>query len=481
MTALGVARQLFTSPGGEAAHTRHLLAQAAGAHAHLLDLAAVAREEQLDGLREFLTSYLHGPAPADEKRFVLDDPQLVEALHTLAPVCHELTDWDDAVAPGCVQAPLAVRPTLGRGRLGNVVAAVRLRRQRDWCGQIELATDDYGRLHFPFCDGALTLIEKTPQGRDLFARRALVLVLDERVAYFRLPNDDTAPIVQMHRAVFDRVFVDNRELSGPVETWPSVQIGDAHLVHFERAARLLPTRVRFEPVSTERQPRHAELSGEIVRTLLAAIATSAPAIHGQLCQSIRTIQGFELPDVAHGQIASFSVPIAPGVIGFNVQFTADDQPRFSPYAFMWLGHELGHTLHYLIDDVAYCHGWRFLENPGELTPMIPRYGRPLRIRTLFQVPYVHLFEWWLLMQFHEHDYAGLPWRMFDDAQAMGDDLRAEIHEAFDAIDQHARLTPHGQAVIAHLRGLVGEAENHWRRLTGRGRREPVWRRARESA
>lgn len=481
MTALAVARQLFTPPGGGAAETRHLLAQAAGAHAQLLHAAAVAHEENLDRLREVLTSYLHGPAPADEKRFVLDDPQLVEALHTMAPVCDELTEWDDAVAPGCVQAPAAERASLGRGRLGNVVAAVRLRRERGWCGQIELATDDYGRLHFPFCDGALTFVQQTPQGRDLSARRMLVLELHEQLAQFRLPHDEGDPILHMPRAVFDRVFVDNRELSGPLESWQGVDVRDTHQVHWERAARLLPTRVRFEPIATEPQPRHAELSGGIVRTLLTAMASSAPAIHGQLCQSIRTIQGFELPTVGTGQIASFSVPISPGVIGFNVQFTSDDQPRFSPYAFMWLGHELGHTLHYLIDDVAYCHGWRFLENPGELTPVIPRYGRALRVRTLFQVPYVHLFEWWLLMQFHERDYAGLPWRMFDDAQAMGDDLRAEIREAFEAIHKHARLTPHGHAVMDHLHALVGEAESRWQCLSARGGRAPDRRRARESA
>src|SRR5690348_9563429 len=85
MTALAIARQLFTPPGGEAAETRHLLAQAAGAHAHLLHASAVAHEEDLDRLREVLSCYLHGPAPADEKRYVLDDPQLVEALHTMAP------------------------------------------------------------------------------------------------------------------------------------------------------------------------------------------------------------------------------------------------------------------------------------------------------------------------------------------------------------------------------------------------------------
>jgi hypothetical protein len=132
---------------------------------------------------------------------------------------------------------------------------------------------------------------------------------------------------------------------------------------------------------------------------------------------------------------------------------------------MWLGHELGHTLNYLIDDVAYTHGWRFLENPLESTPLVPRYGRSLYVRTLFQVPYVHLFEWWLLMLFHERGFDGLPWHAFDDTLAVGEDVKREIDEAFDLIDQHARLTAMGRAVVVRLRELVGEADAHWRRLT----------------
>ena len=198
--------------------------------------------------------------------------------------------------------------------------------------------------------------------------------------------------------------------------------------------------------------------------LVDAIELNAPQIHTQLCQCIRTIQGFEVLPCAKGHLASFSVATCPGVMGFNVEYTSRDEPQLSPYCFMWLGHELGHTLHYLIDDVAYLHGWRFLENPGDTTPMIPRYGRGLPVRTLFQVPYVHLFEWWLLMRFQEGGFAGLPWQMGDDAVAIGDDLCDEISEAFELIHQYARLTATGQAVLARLAELVADAHSHWRRL-----------------
>ncbi len=188
-----------------------------------------------------------------------------------------------------------------------------------------------------------------------------------------------------------------------------------------------------------------------------------------------------MPNYLGGQIASFSIPTTPGVIGFNVQYTDDDRPRIDPWCFLWLGHELGHTLHYLIDDVAFTHGWRFLLNPGDATPVIPRYGRALSVRTLFQIPYVHLFEWWLLMQFHERGYAALPWRITDDPQAIGADLRLEIRESFDLIEQHAQLTPTGRAVISRMHELVDEADSHWRQLAFAPRRTVVRRRRARTA
>jgi hypothetical protein len=461
MSAHALAHQLFAPPGTVPAHTRHLLAQAAGSHARLLDSAAAAREARLDCLREALDRYLRGGAPATEKRFVLDDPQFVEALHGLSSASGTLADWDAAVSPPC-RGEAPERPaSLGRSRLGNIVAAVLLRRARDWCGRLELASDDYGRVHFPFCDWALVLAGQRHGWPDLFAHQMLWLDLDERFARWSLVDRESLPLVRMPRRLFNAMFVDNRDVAAS----PHIQFGAASLrARFERASHLGRTPIRYEPILGDAPAAHAETTGGIVATLVQAVERNAPRIHDQLCQCIRTIQGFELPPHRAGQIASFSVPTSPGVIGFNVAYTPRDEPRLSPYCFMWLGHELGHTLNYLIDDVAYTHGWRFLENPLEPTPPLPRYGRSLFVRTLFQIPYVHLFEWWLLMLFYERGFAGLPWRAFDDALAVGDDIRAEIGEAFDLIDQHARLTATGEAVLGRVRELVAEAAARWRRL-----------------
>ena len=457
-----LARQLFAPPGAGIAQTRHLLAQAAAAHARLLNSSSAAHQVPLDRLRQVLAEYLRGPAPASEKRFMLDDPLLVEALHALSGASDELASWDAAVAPGCCRAPAERQRALGRGRLGNVVIGILLRRSRDWCGQIELATDDYGRVHLPFCDWVLALVGQHGDERELFAHRMLVLSLDEHEARWSLPARAMTPLVRMPRATFQAMFVENRMDVDPrlVEF-----AGGPPWARFERMSKLGKTRIRFEPISGDGPPLHAELSSSIVAELLAAMELNAPEIHAQLCQCIRTIHGFELPRYGLGQIASFSVPTSPGVIGFNVEYTERDEPRMSPLAFMCLGHELGHTLHYLIDDVAYAHGWRFLDNPGERTPVIPRYGRGLLVRTLCQVPYVHLFEWWLLMQFHEHGYQGLSWRISEDPVAAGEELRDEIRESFDWIDQYAQLTRAGQAVVTRMRLLASDAEGHWRRIT----------------
>jgi hypothetical protein len=469
MSADALAAQLFAPPGAGRAQTRHLLAQAAGAHARLLATSGAAKRSGLARLREAMAGYLRSGAPPREKRLVLDDPQFVEALHAIASASDDLTAWDATVAPGCYRAPRERQESLGRGRLGNVVAAVLLRQWRDWCGRIELATDDYGRVHLPFCDWALVLVDENRRERDLFAHRTLLLALDAREARWSLGERSAAPLVRMPRRTFEAMFVENREDLGG----DGVRFCGPPRARFERAACLGRTRIRFEPIAGEAPTSHAELTGGIVAALVSAIEQNAPGIYGQLCQCIRTIQGFELPPHATGRIASFSLPSLPGVIGFNVEYTARDEPRLSPYSFMWLGHELGHTLSYLIDDVAYTHGWRFLDNPHETTPVIPRYGRGLSVRTLFSVPYVHLFEWWLLAQFYERGFAGLPWRMLDDAREVGRDLREEIDESFGLVERHARPTREGRAVIARMRELVAAADANWRRLC----RRPVRARA----
>ncbi|MGD9721244.1 MAG: hypothetical protein AB7O59_08550 [Pirellulales bacterium] len=471
MTAQVLVRQLFAPPGADAAHTRHLLAQAAGAHARLLQSSGDTRHESLIRLCEVVNQFMHSPASALEKRLVLDDPQFVEALHALAGESTALAEWDATVAPGCPRPPAERESSLGHGRLGNIVAALALRQRRSWCGQVALATDHYGRMHLPFCDWAIALVDERGTDAELLADQTILLELDEHEARWSLSDARDASLCRMPRATFDGAFIDNRAAIDP----RGVDCASGSVrARLERGRRLGDTRIVFQPIGPAAPGLHSETTGAILVSLLRAIAENAPSIFQQLCQCIRTIHGFELPSYGQGQIASFSVPTSPGIIGFNVAYTPRDEPCLSPYCFMWLGHELGHTLHYLIDSVSHTHGWRFLENPGDLTPVIPRYGRSLSVRTLFQVPYVHLFEWWLLMLFVERRFACLPWQTFDDAWDVGEDVHCEIEEAFELIAQHARLTAMGEAAIERLRELSGEALARWRALP----KAPGHRRAR---
>jgi hypothetical protein len=460
MSHHALVRQLFAPPGAAGAPTRHLLAQAAAAHARLLGSMAAGDGRQLDGLCQTVGEYLRGSASAAEKRQVLDDPEFVEALHALAGSSAALAAWDAGVAAGC-GAATAERAPSACGRLGNVALAVLLRRRRGWCGQIELASDEYGRVHLPFSDWTLVLPDERSGRQELFAHQKLMLELGAHEVEW-LAGHDLRTLVRMPRKLFDAMFIENR----PIATAAGIEwCGGGPRPRFQRAVRLGHSGIRFEAIAGDKCVDHAELTGGIVEILIAAMEQNAPGIYGQLCQCIRTIRGFELPGYAAGHIESFSVPTSPGIIGFNVSYTAGGEPRLSPYSFMCLGHELGHTMHYLIDDVAYLHGWRFVENPADMTPVIARYGRSLRVRTLFQIPYVHLFEWWLLILFLRERFAGLPWRNFDNTYAVGEDVRSEIEESFELLALHARVTQAGAAVVERLRELVDEADRQWREIS----------------
>ena len=118
----------------------------------------------------------------------------------------------------------------------------------------------------------------------------------------------------------------------------------------------------------------------------------------------------------------------------------------------------------LIDNIAYHRGITFLTNPAETTDVVPRYGRELSVRTLFQVPYVHLYEWTLLMDFIEARFEHLPWEISEDPSALGRDVRDEIEEALDLISDYARPTAAGHVVRQHLKCLFDEADRRWRSL-----------------
>ena len=219
------------------------------------------------------------------------------------------------------------------------------------------------------------------------------------------------------------------------------------------ASRVGHSQIRYDPVGFQDFQAHAGLTGGLVKRLLVAMRHCSPAVYREFRRYIHAVRGFEFPVSAHGVVGSFSDPTLPGVMGLNISYTSRHEPCVDPFCFTWFGHELGHTKDYLIDTILYEEGLVLVRNPQDRTESIPRYGRSLSVRTLFQVPYVHLYEWALLMDFRDAGFRGLPWRVSADVEAVGDDLAAEIREAFELIQEQAQLTRSGVACLEHFRKL----------------------------
>jgi hypothetical protein len=238
-------------------------------------------------------------------------------------------------------------------------------------------------------------------------------------------------------------------------------------LHF--AGRIPGWRVRYDPM-TFLNPANAGLTGGLTAAILNAIRANSPAIAGEFDRLLTTVRGWELPPAAYGTIQSFSDPTLPRVMSLNVSYSDDGEvAQVDPFCFTWFGHELGHTKSYLIETILHVLGFSLTTNHGEYTDFVERYNRRLPIRTLLQIPYTHLYEWALLTAAIENDLAALPWIIDDDPIAFGDDLGAEIEEAFDRIHHVVQPTECGHAVLARLWSLSKEVLSHWQRLR-KGRR-----------
>jgi hypothetical protein len=449
-------RRVFGTPGAVAANAGELRGQAAEAHAGLLTRACAEGDPALGRSLAALLAYVRGPAPAAEKRRLLCHPLFVEGLHALAGFSAGLRRWHDSVTtppPGAGPAAPATRASLG-----NVDLAVLLRADRHWQGEHDFCTDALGRVGFPFSDWSLTLHTNRD---DFLADQAVTLSLRRGRASWRLAGTDEPPFLLMSRDDCLGMIVENADtLERRRLGFPNPRV----CPQLQCARPLGRSGIRYDPVGFENFRAHAGLTGGLIGRLLAAVRSNSPAVYRELRAYILAVRGFELPATAQGVVGSFSDPTLPGVMGINVGYTARHEPRVDPFCFTWLGHELGHTKDYLIDTVLYAEGLSLVLNPADRTDPIPRYGRPLSVRTLFQVPYVHLYEWALLMDFWEAGFRGLPWSVPAAAGAVGEDLAAEIVEAFALIRERARLTPWGEAALAHFRGLFAQALARWRSL-----------------
>jgi hypothetical protein len=452
--AAALVHRVFRAPGGSRDNTREVLQRAAAAHAELL-----MRAEAHGGLARPLPSllaFVRGNSAAASKRRLLCDPLFIEGMHTLAPFSADLEEWHNCVAAPAI--PPGRAPPAAREALDNIDLVLLLRTERQWLGEHDLSTDVLGRLAFPLSDWTLTL---SMDNQDLLGCEHVVLTLEAEQACWRLAGARDPPFLTMSHDDCLRMLVDNRE---PVDR-RRLEFPHPHVkARLQCAARVGHSPVHYDAVAFQDFRAHAPLTGGVVAGVLAAMRRNSPAIYREFSAFIHAVRGFEFPALARGAIASFSDPTLPGVMSINVPYSADDEPCIDGLCFTWFGHELGHTKDYLIDTILYREGVALLRNAAQWTPPIPRYGRALSVRTLFQVPYVHLYEWALLMDFFEADFRGLPWRVSADVAAVGDDLASEIREAFVLIDEIAQPTPAGVVALADFREMFAKAQARWRRI-----------------
>jgi hypothetical protein len=444
--------RLFGSPGGPAPRTGELRRRAASAHAGLLTRACARADPALARSLGAIRALLRGPAPAGEKRRLLCHPLLIEGLHGLAPFSAELRHWHDSVTAPPAPAPAV---SAARASLGNVALVALLRADRGWQGEIDCCTDEFGRVGFPLSDWTLTL---GTDRHEVLARQAVTLALGRDRASWRLADAGGEPVLVTSREDCLRVVVDNADPQDRRRVeFPNPRVRP----RLQCACRLGRSRVRYDPVAFPDGRAHAGLTGGLIERLVAALRRNSPAVYREFRAFVHAVRGFELPVSAYGVVGSFSDPTLPGVMGINVPYTPEGEPCADPLCFTWFGHELGHTKDYLIDTVLYERGVALVRNPAERVGPIPRYGRALPVRTVFQIPYVHLYEWAVLMDFSEAGFRVLPWPAPTDVRAVGEDLAAEIREAFELIEERVRLTRAGRAALAHFRELFAAASARW--------------------
>ena len=460
-------------PGDRTQRTDQILGRAAEAHRRLLSCAAAEATNTrrpagwlpaaIASLLDHFTSVAANPpnAASPGRAFVrrfLVDPAFVEGLHRATALSPALAEWHRRVAEPSIANIAPPADAESAHRLGNSLLPLLLRVDPHWRGEVALRTDVYGRLRFPLCDWSIAL-SRTAAGPGCVLSDDLVTAsLTRREVRLALGDTPGGTLLVMPRDEWLRMIVANdAQLDGDRIRLQTADV-TARLQH---AGPLPGRRVRYEPVRLANGNDHFALTGGIIAALLGALGRHSLAIAREFDTLMSTVRGWELPAAAYGTIQSFSDPTLPRVMALNVPYGRGDEPRLCPFCFTWLGHELGHTKSYLIETILHVRGEALTTNQADYTEVIPRYGRALSLRTVLQVPYTHLYEWTLLMDFWQAGFRGLPWGGPADVVALGEDLAAEIEEAFALIDERALLTPLGVAALRHFHELFARAQARW--------------------
>ena len=468
--------RLFRMPGDGQRESEKLLRQAADAHRTLLECAAseATASRGTGRLLPEITALLEcSPGRSVARRFLVD-PAIVEGLHRAAGISRSLADWHRRVAEPSIANVSPPADAASAHRLGNALLALRLRNDPQWRGRINVRTDLYGRLRFPLCDWTLSLAD-AEQPNAVLSDELVTATLGRHEVRLSQGRPSGRDLLIAPREEWLRMIVRN----DPNVDGQRIRFASEGVTARLQFAGLLPGRsTRYEPVTFGDGGGNSALTGGLVAAILNAIDRHAPAIAREFDVLISAVRGWELPEAAYGTIQSFSDPTLPRVMGINVPYGPHGEPRVCPFCFTWFGHELGHTKSYLIETILHVRGEALTTNQADYTDVIERYGRALSLRTVLQVPYTHLYEWTLLMDFlqappsaaraerpgAERAFSGLPWEIDDDALEFGEDIHQEIVDAFDLIEREAELTPCGRAAVARLHSLCSEAQVRWQSI-----------------
>lgn len=445
--------EFFQLPGSLQTLETRIPSLAAGVHESLLRGAATTGG-MVSKPAERLLELMSCPRARPMRQRLLLDPLFIRYLHSLARFSAEVREWHDQAAAICPAESDVSGGIADDGLAGNLFLPLMLRADPQWTGAVELKTDGFGRLRFPVCDWS---IELTTTPASVCVHHPVVVSIDRRHFRWYCADADGSPFLVMPRADSMRMLVANDDEieSGTLSCEDPVVRPKLH-----RSAALCAEGVCYEPTGFIDNGR-AGVVGGVVERVLAAMRHNSASIHQEFCRYTRTVRGFESPPSDDGFVQSFSDPREPGIVGVNVPCSPDGCLRLDPCCFACFGHELGHTKSYLIDSVAYAAGLKLARNTSDWTEVIPRYGRRLRVRTLLQIPYTHLYELALVVAFVRNDCRGWEWCDPQHNHRIAEDLQLEIVEAFALIDGCADLTRFGESVFSHLRQQFTQLQSQW--------------------
>jgi len=455
--------QLFRRPGLAHSGSRQLLTRAATAHATLLRRAAVDSTDRDDAaglLPAALLSLIEREPNRGLRRQFLLDPAFIEGLHAAAGLSPSLAAWHTQIAEPSIATVFPASTREHAHRLGNSILALAMRANPNWQGTIALRTDLYGRLRFPLSDWTIELGRFDKQPNAVLADEVVTATLARRDVRFAAGCGSDHDLLIIPRSDWLRMIVGNdAAIDGRGISYE--QSGVSARLHF--AGKIPGWHVRYEPIAFT-DAGHAGLTGGLAAAILNAIRRNSASIASEFDGILASVRGWEIPPAAYGMIQSFSDPTLPRVMGLNVSYAAGDEPQIDPFCFTWFGHELGHTKSYLIETILHVQELSLTTIHGAYTDFVERYSRRLPIRTLLQIPYTHLYEWALLTDAVEKGFADLPWTITADPLAFGEDLYAEIEEAFDLISRDVEPTACGHAVLARLWALSKEVLARWQQV-----------------